>query len=284
MPGEKIPPIVWREIAKPSAVSFSPRSRLCIPRLNILLRDAYDPLCRRVHHPSDSRCSNLLSVRVCCTNITAMTENHSNNLLRTPSYVRRPMISKRSTAHRNPVTKNTPPSNGSRRSTILSTHLTLPKVIKNIISNNMATCITCGWHSLNRLSKRSPQKHGVILRYAKSVLDISGIANKEFCQIAEENARRVDRVLDVRQGELCWVAGTVYMDMPLKPNILDDISKDVSRSLPLFLIHCKEIAFISMKTYISSSIGYLLLRPAKNTSLLADKIRLCSRTNPDVSV
>ena len=31
----------------------------------------------------------------------------------------------------------------------------------------------------------------------------------------------------MRQGELCWVAGTVYMDMPLKPNILDDISKDV---------------------------------------------------------
>ena len=38
---------------------------------------------------------------------------------------------------------------------------------------------------------------------------------------------RVDRVLDVRQGELCWVAGTIYMDMPLKPSILDDISKDV---------------------------------------------------------
>ena len=38
---------------------------------------------------------------------------------------------------------------------------------------------------------------------------------------------RVDRVLDVRQGELCWVVGTIYMDMPLKPNILDDISKDV---------------------------------------------------------
>ena len=45
-------------------------------------------------------------------------------------------------------------------------------------------------------------------------------------QIAGEKVRRVDRVLDVRQGELCWVAGTVYMDMPLKPNILDDISKD----------------------------------------------------------
>lgn len=37
----------------------------------------------------------------------------------------------------------------------------------------------------------------------------------------------MDRVLDVRQGELCWVVGTVYMEMPLKPNILDDLSKEV---------------------------------------------------------
>jgi DNA polymerase delta subunit 2 len=47
-------------------------------------------------------------------------------------------------------------------------------------------------------------------------------------QIAGEEARRVERVLDVRQGELCWVVGTVYMDMPLKPNVLDDVAKDVS--------------------------------------------------------
>lgn len=46
--------------------------------------------------------------------------------------------------------------------------------------------------------------------------------------IGGETAKKVDRVLDVRQGELCWVAGTAYMDMPLKPNILDDVSKDVS--------------------------------------------------------
>lgn len=32
------------------------------------------------------------------------------------------------------------------------------------------------------------------------------------------------------EGELCWVTGTVYMDMPLKPNILEDISKDVCPS------------------------------------------------------
>ncbi|PKY02107.1 DNA polymerase delta subunit 2 [Aspergillus campestris IBT 28561] len=44
--------------------------------------------------------------------------------------------------------------------------------------------------------------------------------------IAGEHARRVDRVLDVRQGELCWVAGTIFMDMPLKPNILDDLTKE----------------------------------------------------------
>lgn len=42
----------------------------------------------------------------------------------------------------------------------------------------------------------------------------------------------MDRVLDVRQGQLCWVAGTVYMDMPLKPSVLEDVAKDVSESTP----------------------------------------------------
>jgi DNA polymerase delta subunit 2 len=47
-------------------------------------------------------------------------------------------------------------------------------------------------------------------------------------QIAGETVEKVERVLDVRQGKLCWVAGTIYMEMTLKPNILEDISKDVS--------------------------------------------------------
>ncbi|KAG6029590.1 hypothetical protein E4U41_000310 [Claviceps citrina] len=51
--------------------------------------------------------------------------------------------------------------------------------------------------------------------------------------IGGEEVKRVDRVLDVRQGELCWVAGTVYMDMPLKPNILEDVSKDKWISAPI---------------------------------------------------
>jgi DNA polymerase delta subunit 2 len=43
----------------------------------------------------------------------------------------------------------------------------------------------------------------------------------------------VERVLDVRQGELCWVVGTVYMDLTMKPNVLADISKEV-RSVGAF--------------------------------------------------
>lgn len=45
--------------------------------------------------------------------------------------------------------------------------------------------------------------------------------------IGKEPVKKAERVLDIRQGELCWVSGTVYMDMPLKPNILEDVSKDV---------------------------------------------------------
>ncbi|KAI5461202.1 DNA polymerase alpha/epsilon subunit B-domain-containing protein [Mariannaea sp. PMI_226] len=51
--------------------------------------------------------------------------------------------------------------------------------------------------------------------------------------IGGEAAKRVERVLDVRQGELCWVTGTVYMDMPLKPSILEDVSKDRWISAPI---------------------------------------------------
>lgn len=49
----------------------------------------------------------------------------------------------------------------------------------------------------------------------------------KFAKLGGEKAQFVERVLDVRQGELCWVVGTVYMEMALKPNVLDDISKEV---------------------------------------------------------
>ncbi|KAL8905213.1 MAG: hypothetical protein Q9207_002768 [Kuettlingeria erythrocarpa] len=80
------------------------------------------------------------------------------------------------------------------------------------------------------------QQYGDIyfLRLAKLKPAVEAIADEEWkeFEIAGDKVRRVDRVLDVRQGELCWIAGTVYMDMPLKPNILDDISKDHWISAP----------------------------------------------------
>ncbi|KAI9668283.1 MAG: hypothetical protein M1821_001103 [Bathelium mastoideum] len=48
----------------------------------------------------------------------------------------------------------------------------------------------------------------------------------EGFELAGENAKKFDRVLAVRQGQLCWIVGTIYMEMPLKPNVLDDISKE----------------------------------------------------------
>jgi DNA polymerase delta subunit 2 len=60
----------------------------------------------------------------------------------------------------------------------------------------------------------------------KPIVEASAIEAWEDFEIAGERAQKVERVLDVRQGQLCWVAGTVYMDLPLKPNILEDMSKE----------------------------------------------------------
>ncbi|KAI9595367.1 DNA polymerase alpha/epsilon subunit B-domain-containing protein [Syncephalis fuscata] len=38
----------------------------------------------------------------------------------------------------------------------------------------------------------------------------------------------VERILDVQPGELCYVVGTMYVDMKLKPNVLEDIAQEVN--------------------------------------------------------
>ena len=48
------------------------------------------------------------------------------------------------------------------------------------------------------------------------------------CIISAGNPVFVPRVLDVEKGQLCFIVGTVYMEMPLKPNVLEDIARDVS--------------------------------------------------------
>lgn len=35
------------------------------------------------------------------------------------------------------------------------------------------------------------------------------------------------RVLDLPQNALCYMIGTIYIDMPLKPNILDEVTAEV---------------------------------------------------------
>lgn len=37
----------------------------------------------------------------------------------------------------------------------------------------------------------------------------------------------VPRALDVNKGQMCWIIGTVYMDMPLKDNVLVDLEREV---------------------------------------------------------
>lgn len=79
-------------------------------------------------------------------------------------------------------------------------------------------------------NKHYVQQYGdmYFLRLAKLKPVVEAIAAEDWedFEIAGEKAQRVERVLDVRQGQLCWVVGTIYMDMPLKPNILEDISKE----------------------------------------------------------
>lgn len=72
------------------------------------------------------------------------------------------------------------------------------------------------------------------LRLAKIKPAVEAVAAEAWdgLVIGGERVKKVDRVLDVRQGQLCWVVGTVYMDMPLKPDILEDVSNDVRQTPP----------------------------------------------------
>ncbi|PHH59316.1 hypothetical protein CDD81_3385 [Ophiocordyceps australis] len=67
----------------------------------------------------------------------------------------------------------------------------------------------------------------------KSVVDEVAAAAWEGTIIGDEEAKKVDRVLNVRQGDLCWVVGTVYMEMALKPNVLEDVINDRWVTAPL---------------------------------------------------
>ncbi len=48
-----------------------------------------------------------------------------------------------------------------------------------------------------------------------------------LCNSLTENPTFIPRVLEVTKGQFCVIIGTVYMEMPLKPNVLEDIGRDV---------------------------------------------------------
>lgn len=42
-----------------------------------------------------------------------------------------------------------------------------------------------------------------------------------------------DRILQVNQGEICWVVGTLYLSMHLKPDVLQDLTREVSMDISI---------------------------------------------------
>lgn len=106
----------------------------------------------------------------------------------------------------------------------------------------------------------------------KPAVDEVAAAAWEGTMIGGEQAKRVDRVLDVRQGELCWVTGTVYMDMALKPNILEDVSKDVSAPGSL---RCDNAC---LRLTRLASAGSRPLSRRKSTTQTTAPTKSCSRT------
>ncbi|KAJ3298000.1 hypothetical protein HK104_011295 [Borealophlyctis nickersoniae] len=51
-------------------------------------------------------------------------------------------------------------------------------------------------------------------------------AAKERWGKGDKPPPHIPRVLDVQPGEVCYVVGTLYKDMPLKPNILDEVTQE----------------------------------------------------------
>lgn len=96
------------------------------------------------------------------------------------------------------------------------------------------------YHPLHRFDLQNSRQYQqqfadmYFLRLAKIKPAVDAVALDVFDDVVVggTKAKKVERVLDVRQGELCWVSGTVYMDMPFKPSILEDVSKDKLLSKP----------------------------------------------------
>lgn len=65
------------------------------------------------------------------------------------------------------------------------------------------------------------------MRLERLRADVLKKCQATFGGISVDNKRMkyVPRVLNVRQGDPCWIIGTIYREMKYKPNVLEDVSK-----------------------------------------------------------
>lgn len=64
------------------------------------------------------------------------------------------------------------------------------------------------------------------LRLAALRARVLAEAKRRWSTLGEERPEAVGRVLDVQTRQLCYIVGTVYVDMALKPNVLADLARE----------------------------------------------------------
>jgi hypothetical protein len=59
---------------------------------------------------------------------------------------------------------------------------------------------------------------------------------------------------------MCYIVGTVYMNMPLKPNVMEDIARDVSDLMKAFVsLGVLNLRYIALDCASSASLKILFL-------------------------
>ncbi|TPX72957.1 DNA-directed DNA polymerase [Spizellomyces sp. 'palustris'] len=88
-------------------------------------------------------------------------------------------------------------------------------------------------HSLNTCDKFIVKERVYTQQYAGIYFSRLNMLRPKVLSAAKERWTRtgaspphIPRALDVRPGEVCYIAGTIYVDMPLKPNILDEVTQE----------------------------------------------------------
>lgn len=88
-------------------------------------------------------------------------------------------------------------------------------------------------------------------------------------------------MLDVENGKLCYIIGTIYMDMALKPNVLEDLAREVS-SASLSSAESTELSEHRADPPPAISHSTTSLRHHHDASFVLETMRSCWRTRVDV--